>query len=103
SAYIPKEGSTLKENLEAYIYHKYVSEDGETIPFSSKEIKEAYENEVEKVILSTESTYLARMWREDLLERKGNHNNREYKVFLDNWDENGIPKGKKERITLQDV
>jgi len=51
--------------------------------FTSKEVKETFDKEYkDNIKMSTVSTYLSRMCKEDLLERRGDRNNREYRVIL---------------------
>src|SRR3990170_2045557 len=64
---------TLKERLEMFLRFEYPR-----IWFNSLDVKRHYENVYGKINLSTVSTYLARMHRDDILDRKGNHNQREY-------------------------
>lgn len=88
------ENLTLKSNFEGYLYHKYVSDEGIPIWFTSTEVKKDYDDELKQNIkLSTASTYLSRMYREELLLRKGHSDQRKYKLLLENWDhDKGIPK-----------
>ncbi|MCZ7373015.1 MAG: hypothetical protein O8C60_05070 [Candidatus Methanoperedens sp.] len=74
-----KEGShqdtlTLKERLEMFLRFEYPR-----IWFTSLDVKRQYEVVYGKINLSTVSTYLARMHRDDILDRRGNHNQREYR------------------------
>lgn len=71
----PSEGLTLKERLEMFIRFEFPG-----VWFTSLDVKREYEKVYGKINLSTVSTYLARMYRDDLLERRGNHNRREYRV-----------------------
>ena len=73
---IPQESLTLKERLEMFLRFEYPG-----VWFSSLEVKRHYESIYGKINLSTVSTYLARMHRDNLLERKGNHNQREYRFI----------------------
>ncbi len=65
---------TLKERLEMFLRFEYPG-----IWFSSLEVKKRYESVYGKISLSTVSTYLARMHRDDMLEKRGNRINREYR------------------------
>ncbi len=49
--------------------------------FTSQELKERYETVADDIKLSTVSTYLSRMNRDGLIERKGNRNNRQYRLL----------------------
>lgn len=73
---LPQESLTLKERLEMFLRFEYPG-----VWFSSFEVKRHYESVYGKINLSTVSTYLARMHRDNLLERKGNHNQREYRFI----------------------
>lgn len=89
---IKVQGSTLKEKLESYIHTKYGNNDW----FSSTDLKKAFDADVQKIGLSTVSTYLARMSRDNILTRRGNHNLREYNISTDGR------KTLKEKYGLQD-
>ncbi len=73
---LPQESLTLKERLEMFLRFEYPS-----IWFTSLDVKRHYESVYGKINLSTVSTYLARMHRDNILERKGNHNQREYRFM----------------------
>jgi hypothetical protein len=73
---LPHESLTLKERLEMFLRFEYPR-----IWFTSLDVKRHYESVYGKINLSTVSTYLARMHRDNILERKGNHNQREYKFM----------------------
>ena len=73
---LPQESLTLKERLEMFLRFEYPG-----VWFSSLDVKRHYESVYGKINLSTVSTYLARMHRDNLLERKGNHNQREYRFI----------------------
>ena len=68
------ESLTLKERLEMFLRFEYPR-----VWFTSLDVKRQYESVYEKINLSTVSTYLARMYRDNILERRGNHNQREYR------------------------
>jgi hypothetical protein len=77
---------TLKERLEMFLRFEYPR-----IWFSSLDVKRQYESVYGKISLSTVSTYLARMYRDDILLRRGNRNQREYRfkeetVLLSNME-----------------
>lgn len=65
---------TLKERLEMFLRFEYPR-----VWFTSLDVKKQYELVYGKIGLSTVSTYLARMSREDILVRRGNRNQREYR------------------------
>ncbi len=73
---LPQESLTLKERLEMFLRFEYPR-----IWFTSLDVKRHYESVYGKINLSTVSTYLARMHRDNILERKGNHNQREYRFI----------------------
>ena len=73
---------TLKERLEMFLRFEYPR-----IWFSSLDVKRQYESVYGKISLSTVSTYLARMYRDNILERRGNRTQREYRFK----DETAIP------------
>lgn len=66
---------TLKERLEMFLRFEYPR-----VWFSSLDVKRQYESVYGKINLSTVSTYLARMYRDNILLRRGNRNQREYKI-----------------------
>ncbi len=70
----PESDLTLKERLEMFLRFEYPG-----VWFSSLDVKTRYENVYGKIGLSTVSTYLARMHRDNLLEKRGNRINREYR------------------------
>ncbi len=71
---LPHESLTLKERLEMFLRFEYPG-----LWFTSLEVKKHYESVYGKINLSTVSTYLARMHRDSILDRRGNHNQREYR------------------------
>lgn len=77
---------TLKERLEMFLRFEYPR-----VWFSSLDVKRRYESVYGKINLSTVSTYLARMYRDSILERRGNRNQREYhfkdEIALHNMEE----------------
>ncbi len=75
-------GGTLMDRLERFIRFEFPSN-----WFTSQELRERYETVADDIKLSTVSTYLSRMNRDNLLERKGNRNNRQYKLVEENRPE----------------
>lgn len=69
---------TLKERLEMFLRFEFPE-----AWFSSLDVKRRYESVYGKINLSTISTYLARMQRNNLLERRGNRNQREYRLKVE--------------------
>jgi DNA-binding transcriptional regulator PaaX len=49
--------------------------------FTTQELRERYETVADDIKLSTVSTYLSRMNRDGQLDRKGNRNNRQYRLL----------------------
>jgi hypothetical protein len=72
---------TLKERLEMFLRFEYPR-----VWFTSLDVKKQYESVYGNIGLSTVSTYLARMSRENILTRRGNRSQREYRFK----DENNI-------------
>lgn len=66
---------TLMDRLEKFIRFEFPG-----TWFTSQGLRERYETVADDIKLSTVSTYLSRMNRDGLLERKGNRNNRQYKL-----------------------
>jgi hypothetical protein len=75
-------GGTLMDRLEKFIKFEFSS-----TWFTSQELRERYETVADDIKLSTVSTYLSRMNRDGLLERKGNRNNRQYRLVEENKSE----------------
>ncbi len=73
---------TLKERLEMFLRFEYPR-----VWFSSLDVKKQYESVYGRINLSTVSTYLARMYRDNILLRRGNRNQREYRIR----DESALP------------
>jgi hypothetical protein len=76
------EGGTLMDRLQKFIKYEYPD-----TWFTSQELRERYETVADDIKLSTVSTYLSRMNRDGMLERKGNRNNRQYKVSMEEGPE----------------
>ncbi len=70
---------SLKERLEMFLRFEYKGS-----WFSSIDVKKHYENIYGKIGLSTVSTYLARMYRDNILIRRGNRSQREYRFKEEN-------------------
>lgn len=49
--------------------------------FTSQELRERYETVCDDIKLSTVSTYLSRLNRDGMIERRGNRNNRQYRLI----------------------
>ncbi len=68
-------GGTLMDRLESFIRFEYSN-----TWFTTQELRERYETVADDIKLSTVSTYLSRMNRDGLLDRRGNRNNRQYRL-----------------------
>jgi hypothetical protein len=66
---------TLMDRLENFIKFEFPN-----AWFTSQELRERYETVMDDIKLSTVSTYLSRMNRDGMLERRGNRNNRQYRL-----------------------
>lgn len=67
---------TIKKRLKYFIYYEFRDK-----WFTSKKIRESYRKSYnEDIGLSTVSTYLSRMSRNDFLKKKGNRVEREYRL-----------------------
>ncbi len=75
---VPDYGSsgTLMDRLEKFIKYEFSN-----TWFTSQELRERYETVADDIKLSTVSTYLSRMNRDGLLEKRGNRNNRQYRLI----------------------
>ena len=69
-------GGTLMEKLGSFIRFEFSN-----TWFTTQELRERYETVADDIKLSTVSTYLSRMNRDGLLERRGNRNNRKYRLI----------------------
>lgn len=68
-------GGTLMDSLERFIRFEFPD-----AWFTSQELRERYETVADDIKLSTVSTYLSRMYHDGLLDRRGNRNNRQYRL-----------------------
>lgn len=73
---LPEKSLTLKNQIHQFLKYEY-----QTAWFSSIDVRNRYEKVHGEISLGTVSTYLARMYNENLLERKGNRNHREYRLI----------------------
>ncbi len=69
-------GGTLMDRLESFIKFEFSN-----TWFTTQELREKYETVADDIKLSTVSTYLSRMNRDGLLDRRGNRNNRQYRLI----------------------
>jgi hypothetical protein len=67
---------TLMDRLASFIKFEFSN-----TWFTTQELRERYETVADDIKLSTVSTYLSRMNRDGLLDRKGNRNNRQYRLL----------------------
>ncbi|WP_440952657.1 hypothetical protein [Methanococcoides sp. FTZ1] len=74
---------TISERLELFLKYEHPREWS-----TSQQIQENYERVYGEIKLSTVSTYLSRMYRKNLLERRGNRTQREY-LYIADVDEAG--------------
>ncbi|MGP8329563.1 MAG: hypothetical protein ACT6FF_04490 [Methanosarcinaceae archaeon] len=72
---------TISERLELFLKFEYPH-----VWFKSQEIQGHYERVYGFIKLSTVSTYLSRMYRKNLLQRRGNRTQREYMYICDELD-----------------
>jgi hypothetical protein len=73
---------TLMDRLENFIRYEFPD-----TWFTTQQLRDKYETVSDDIKLSTVSTYLSRMNRDKLLERKGNRNNRQYRLMSDQSSE----------------
>ena len=69
------ESLTIKERLELFLHFEYQDN-----WFTSLDVKRDYDRVYGTINLSTVSTYLSRLYRENKLERWGNRNQRKYRL-----------------------
>lgn len=67
---------TISERLELFLKYEYPR-----VWFSSQDVQQHYERVYGSIKQSTVSTYLSRMFRKAILERRGNRTQREYKYI----------------------
>ncbi len=67
---------TLMDRLEDFIRYEFSN-----TWFTTQELREKYETVADDIKLSTVSTYLSRMNRDGLLDKRGNRNNRQYRLI----------------------
>lgn len=73
---LPEKNLTLKNQLQQFLRYEFHSD-----WFSSTDVKNRYEKVHGNISLGTVSTYLTRMNNDNLLERRGNRNHREYRLM----------------------
>jgi hypothetical protein len=67
---------TLMDRLGSFIRYEFTN-----AWFTTQELRERYETVADDIKLSTVSTYLSRMNRDGLLDKRGNRNNRQYRLI----------------------
>jgi len=72
------DGRTLRDRLEVFVRDEFPNS-----WFSSNDLKDRYEIIVDDIKLSTVSTYLSRMYQDGVLERRGNRNQRQYRLITE--------------------
>jgi hypothetical protein len=72
---LKNESLTIKQRLELFLNFEYKGQ-----WFTSLEVKRDYDRVYGNINLSTVSTYLSRMYRENKLDRMGNRNMRKYHI-----------------------
>ncbi|MGC9515633.1 hypothetical protein [Methanocrinis sp.] len=76
----PEENRTLRDRLEIFVREEFPES-----WFSSNELKDRYEAASDDIKLSTVSTYLSRMYYDGVLERRGNRNQRQYRLVTEEF------------------
>ncbi|HIH36470.1 MAG TPA: hypothetical protein HA232_00995 [Methanocellales archaeon] len=79
---------TVKERLRLFLRYEYPK-----VWFTSIGVREHYQGVFENIPLSTVSTYLARMYREGILERRGNRVQREYRFIHEESTDQTVAQG----------
>ncbi|HPE63680.1 MAG TPA: hypothetical protein PLQ49_06200 [Methanothrix sp.] len=71
---------TLRDRLEIFVREEFPDS-----WFSSNELRDQYETVSDDIKLSTVSTYLSRMYYDGVLERRGNRNQRQYRLVTEEF------------------
>ncbi len=71
---------TLRDRLEIFVREEFPES-----WFSSNELRDRYETVSDDIKLSTVSTYLSRMYYDGVLERRGNRNQRQYRLVTEEF------------------
>lgn len=71
---------TLRDRLEIFVREEFPDS-----WFSSNELRDRYEAVSNDIKLSTVSTYLSRMYYDGVLERRGNRNQRQYRLVTEEF------------------
>ena len=75
-----EDNRTLRDRLEIFVRKEFSDS-----WFSSNELRDRYEAESNDIKLSTVSTYLSRMYYDGVLERRGNRNQRQYRLVTEEF------------------
>lgn len=76
----PEDNRTLRDRLEIFVRQEFPD-----TWFSSNELRDQYETVSDDIKLSTVSTYLSRMYYDGVLERRGNRNQRQYRLVTEEF------------------
>jgi DNA-binding transcriptional ArsR family regulator len=76
----PEDNRTLRDRLEIFVREEFPES-----WFSSNELRDRYEAVSDDIKLSTVSTYLSRMYYDGVLERRGNRNQRQYRLVTEEF------------------
>ncbi len=76
----PEDSRTKRDRLEIFVRQEFPDS-----WFSSNELRDRYETVSDDIKLSTVSTYLSRMYYDGVLERRGNRNQRQYRLVTEEF------------------
>ncbi|HNT71926.1 MAG: hypothetical protein PHN90_07170 [Methanothrix sp.] len=76
----PDNSRTLRDRLEIFVRDEFPDS-----WFSSNDLRDRYETISDDIKLSTVSTYLSRMYYDGVLERRGNRNQRQYRLVTEEF------------------
>jgi DNA-binding transcriptional ArsR family regulator len=76
----PEDNRTLRDRLEIFVRQEFPDS-----WFSSNELRDRFEAVSDDIKLSTVSTYLSRMYYDGVLERRGNRNQRQYRLVTEEF------------------
>ena len=75
-----EDNRTLRDRLEIFVRDEFPDS-----WFSSNDLRDQYETVSDDIKLSTVSTYLSRMYYDGVLERRGNRNQRQYRLVTEEF------------------
>ena len=75
-----EDNRTLRDRLEIFVRDEFPDS-----WFSSNDLRDRYETVSDDIKLSTVSTYLSRMYYDGVLERRGNRNQRQYRLVTEEF------------------